>query len=129
MVASCIEHRCRCEHLRNPLEPIRFILLVLIACAKGNISAVQNEVRLLLCSHYSKTITQVKELCIRYRHQVKPLRCRCECPKRALIESLLSDTDGITIHGSLRQRCQTYGIEPSLYLAVHALPLRRSRVA
>ena len=85
---------------------------------------MQDEIRPLLCRHCGEMLTEVKELRIRYRHEMQLLRGSRKCSKRSFAKSLLSDADSIAMRSRLCQLCQACGIEPYVQLLAYTLPLR-----
>ena len=74
MVARDVPGRDGCEHLRNLVEPIVRILIVLEACAEGNVAAVQEEIRLHMLHHLAEPLPIVEKVRIRKRDEVQVLR-------------------------------------------------------
>ena len=125
VVAPRVENGRGGKHLRNALKPILLVLIVLISRAEGNVSAMQNEVRLFLPDHRGKPSAEVKELRVRYRHEMKALRRGFEGPERAFIQPLRPDPDSIATGCRRRKIRQAGGIEPHLRFSAHALPFCR----
>ena len=74
MVARDVPGRDGCEHLRNLVEPIVRILIVLEACAEGNVAAVQEEIGLHMLHHLAEPLPIVEKVRIRKRDEVQVLR-------------------------------------------------------
>ena len=82
VIARDVPGRDGCEYRRDLVEPVVRILIVLEACAEGNVAAVQEEIGLHMLHHLAEPLPIVEKVRIRKRDEVQVLRVfllRAEC--------------------------------------------------